>query len=145
MAKQGWIHFFLYKATENDHLQMTTKEKCSSIIWVNKQTDLHKALVVARDMRNGMLVTNMAKDMIAFVEKTFLEPYCFNAEETLWIYRDSVGRWDRMLPKRANDRIEVNFEPVGDRTVMAAKSAITTHGFDVTEYPLHEVLQERLQ
>lgn len=145
MAKQGWSHFFLYKASVHAHLQMTSKDICSAIVWLGKQTDVHKAAVVVRDKCRGESVTHMAVDLITFVEKTLLMPERFHAEETLWIYRDVAGHWDRILPTRNKNRIMVTFAPVGDRTAEAASMAIATHGFDITNDPLRELLQEMPQ
>lgn len=64
------------------------------------------ALVVAVDLGQGASLTNCAREFCDYISRNVLSAFAVEPERVRWIYRDTCGRWDEMLPRGDMDRVD---------------------------------------
>jgi hypothetical protein len=57
------------------------------------------AIVVAVDLGRGVSLTNCAREFCDYIRRNVLSVFEVEPERVRWIYRDTGGRWDEMLPR----------------------------------------------
>lgn len=109
--------------------------EASAHVAVLFQPAAKKTAVLMTQGRYGASITNAAEDLLAFIEDATLAKLGGGAGKTAWIYRDSEGAWDEMVPVDGQvlNRHLLRFRPVGKRTLADALSRITAEGFNLDD------------
>lgn len=115
--------------------------QASAFVAVLFQPEAKKAVVLMTDGNFGASITNSAEELLGFIQDAHLGKLGVDALETRWLYRDSEGDWDEILPKgdQVVRRYQVSFRAVGNRSQMAALACIKAEGFELGAEDLESV------
>ena len=94
-----------------------------------------RMVVVMTDGNYGVSVTNAAEELVGFLYNLHIQPIGVALEDIRWIYRDSDGYWDEIIPAllHGNKVFAVKYRPLGSRTQADAWAAIAAEGVSLSD------------
>lgn len=93
-------------------------EDCTCLAHILFRQSDQSALVIMIDRDQGATVTNGAEKLCEAVATLLRTAYQIQPQNIEWIYRDTMGLWDKILPK-IDERLHclnVRFAPLGNRS-----------------------------
>ena len=94
-----------------------------------------RMVVVMIDGNYGVSVTNAAEELVGFLYNLHIQPIGVALEDIRWIYRDSDGLWDEIMPAlvHGNKVFAVKYRPLGSRALADARAAIAAEGVSLSD------------
>lgn len=94
-----------------------------------------RMVVAMTDGDYGLSITNAAEELVGFIFNLHIQPLGVALEDIRWIYRDSDGHWDEILPALVLGYkvLAVKYRPLGARTLADARAAIAAHGVSLSD------------
>lgn len=94
-----------------------------------------RMVVVMIDGNYGVSVTNAAEELVGFLYNLHIQPIGVALEDIRWIYRDSDGHWDEIIPAlvHGNKVFAVKYWPLGSRAQADAWAVIAAEGVSLTD------------
>ena len=89
-------------------------------------------MVLMTDGHFGASITNSAEEIVGYVVANILNPCGVGAGQVRWVYRDSTGAWDEMLPSK-DAKASIRFVPLGMRTMHDVRAALAGAGLQLSE------------
>lgn len=104
-----------------------------------------KVVVLMVDGDYGASITNCAEELLNFLFGMHLAPHDIDLSEVRWIYRDTDGAWDEILPTATPglNITSVNFRPLAGRTQIDAMNCIRAEGIEL-DADVQEILDSML-
>lgn len=94
-----------------------------------------KCVVLMTDGNYGSSITNCAEELLSHLYCFHLAPLGIQLDDTRWIYRDTDGSWDEILPGAVHGPkvYLANYRPLGGRTEADALNCIAAEGVALSE------------
>ena len=94
-----------------------------------------KVVVLMVDGNHGASITNCAEELLNFLFGMHLAPHHIDLSDVRWIYRDTEGSWDEILPTATPglNITSVNFRPLGSRVLPDVWAAIKGEGLSLSD------------
>ncbi len=107
----------------------------SAYVVVLHQPQAQKVAILLTDGRFGTSITNAADEIVKYIQEAYLSVLDVDINDSRWIYRDSDGAWDEIMPTGGHGRRrqQVCFRPVGRRSLEDVLACIKAEGFDLAE------------
>ena len=102
-------------------------------------------VVVMADGNYGSSITNSASELVGFIYQLHIAPLGVSLDDTRWLYRDSSGFWDEIMPTLVHGtRVYcTDFRCLGGRQETDAMAAIAAEGVSLTDEEI-QILSESL-
>ena len=94
-----------------------------------------RVLIAMTDGNYGASITNAAEELVGFLYLLHLQELGVALEDVRWIYRDSEGSWDEIIPAlmHGSTVYAVKYRPLGSRTQADAWAAIAAEGVSLSD------------
>ena len=94
-----------------------------------------KVVVLMVDGNYGASITNCAEELLNFLFGLHLAPHDIDLADVRWIYRDTEGSWDEILPTATPglNITSANFRPLGSRALPDVWAAIQAEGLSLSD------------
>ena len=94
-----------------------------------------RMVVAMTDGNYGVSVTNAAEELVGFLYNLHIQPIGVALEDIRWIYRDSDGYWDEIIPAlvHGNKVFAVKYRPLGSRAQADAWAVIAAEGVSLSD------------
>ena len=94
-----------------------------------------KVVVLMVDGNYGASITNCAEELLNFLFGLHLAPHDIDLADVRWIYRDTGGSWDEILPTATPglNITSANFRPLGSRALPDVWAAIQAEGLSLSD------------
>lgn len=106
--------------------------RASARVAILRHVDTGEMIVLMTDGQFGSSITNSAEDIVAYVVTNVLSPRGVEARQVRWIFRDSAGAWDEMLPSQGGTS-SIRFSPLGMRSLNDVRSALANAGLQLSD------------
>lgn len=114
----------------------TSRDHVSAFVSIHCDLNTGLAVVLLVDMDHGASVTNSASELLPFIQKYHIGCRGIRWRNVKWIYRDSMGAWDEIVPacqEWDHKTVAVEFRPLGKRTFGDAVAEIVTRGMPLVD------------
>lgn len=103
-------------------------------------------VVAMSDGNYGVSITNAAEELIGFLYILHLQPLGAALEAVRWIYRDSEGNWDELIPALMHGRTVygVKYRPLGGRGQEDALAALRAEGVSLSDDDLSCLIESQV-
>lgn len=110
-------------------------DQASALVSIHYDTNTSIAVVLMVDTDHGASVTNSAGELLSFIQKNLLDPRGIEWGSVKWAYRDSMGRWDEIVPLSGwrSHTVGVGFKPLGRHAIDDALALIVARGMPLIE------------
>lgn len=106
--------------------------RASARVAILRHVSTGEMMVLMTDGHFWASITNSAEEIVGYVVANILNPRGVEAIQVRWIYRDSAGAWDEMLPSKGSTT-SIRFAPLGMRTLEDVRAALASAGLQLSE------------
>ena len=94
-----------------------------------------RVVVAMTDGDYGASITNSAEELVGFLYLLHLQELGVALDDVRWIYRDSEGNWDEIIPALVHGVTvcAVKYRPLGSRKQADAWFAINAEGVSISD------------
>lgn len=112
-----------------------TAERTTAFMSAHYDMRTGLAVVLLVDCGYGASVTNSACELLPFIQAHHIGRRGIPWENVKWLYRDSMGAWDEIVPLGEwNPRaVAVDFRPLGERTLGDVLAQVAARGMPLAE------------
>lgn len=109
--------------------------QATAFVAILHASDQKRAVVVMADGNYGASITNCAEELVTFLHRFHLEPLPVALADIRWIYRDSEGNWDEIVPSvvHGTQIYCVNYRPLGGRALKDVMDCVAAEGVSLCD------------